>query len=360
MQGSLQQVKNSHGELVWRAQWRENGRGRTRILGTVAQMGRAQARAALDAIVKPLTANRPGRTTAITVTAFVKDEYLTSCSAIWKISTERTTSALIQRHILSTIGDRLLAAVTRRDLQELLNALAETLSKSVVSHTRFQLRAIFTMAAGDGAITINPTDGLKLPKRGTKRVAPEIGDRDKIAKAIMSLDARDRLFVALCAWRGMRPGEVCALKVGDIRDGLIHVERRLYMGVIDVPKSDRSTRKVPVESLQEQIDFYVATLPDSSPAAWLFPSETGETPISPKNLYQRRLQPAFEAAGLTRFNYQAMRATFATHYRESEPDAKVRADTMGHTVDVHEQVYRQSTEEQRKRSIRKLDEDRLQ
>ena len=33
--GSLKVIKNRHGVKVWRLQWRENGRGRTRILGTV-------------------------------------------------------------------------------------------------------------------------------------------------------------------------------------------------------------------------------------------------------------------------------------------------------------------------------------
>ncbi len=41
--GSLKVVKDRRGVKVWRLQWRENGHGRTRILGRYADMSRAQA-----------------------------------------------------------------------------------------------------------------------------------------------------------------------------------------------------------------------------------------------------------------------------------------------------------------------------
>lgn len=360
-QGSLQQIKNRKGKLEWRAQWRENGRSRTRTLGPASTMGRAEALAMLRAIIGPLSANRDrARSSAVTLASYVKHEYLSTRSSSWKIGTERTTTALINLRILPKFGNRILSTITRRELQSHLDDLAVSLSKQVVSHTRFQLSAIFSMAVGDGAITVNPSQGLRLPRNAKRRQAPEIGDKEKISRAIMALEPRDRLFVQLCVWRGMRPGEVSALQLGDIRDGCIHVLRRIYLGALDDPKSDLGIREVAIGEMQDQLDFYIASLPDRRPEAWLFPSETGATSISAKNLYQRRLKPVFEAAGLRRFNYQAMRATFNTQLAELEPDAKVRADILGHTVDVNEQVYRRSTAEQRKNAIRLFDEDRLQ
>ena len=141
-------------------------------------------------------------------------------------------------------------------------------------------------------------------------MTPEIGDRDLVSKAIMTLPVRERLFLALASWRGIRPGEIAALKVGDIRDGAIHIDRRVYRGVIDSPKSKLGTREIPLESLASLLDEHLSTLRDASPDAWLFPSENGTTPISASNLYRRRLKPVLEAAGLKRFNFQAMRATF--------------------------------------------------
>ncbi len=352
MTGSLQKVKHG-GQLVWRVQWRENGKGRTRIVGTVREMSRAQAEAARRAIVEPLNAGKPTRAAGVTVEAYVRDEYLASRD--WKLSTEGTTTDIIERYILKPIGKRLLAEVTRAELQGLLNDIIGRAGKSIIDRVRFQLKAIYKLGQADGRVVVNPAGALHTPRAAEKRVAPEIGDREAVAKAIMVLPVRERLFLALASWRGIRPGEIAALKVGDIRDGVIHVTRRVYRGVVDSPKTEKGTREIPVESLAHLLNEHLAMLPDNSPEAWLFPSENGKTPISASNLYRRRLKPVLEAAGLKRFNFQAMRATFNTLYAESEPDARVRADVMGHNVDVNEQDYRQTSKPQRGESIRKLD-----
>ena len=48
--GSLKRIRH-RGLNVWRAQWREDGRGRTRILGRCSEMNRADARAELVRIM---------------------------------------------------------------------------------------------------------------------------------------------------------------------------------------------------------------------------------------------------------------------------------------------------------------------
>jgi len=355
MKGSLKPWKNERGEYVWRVQWRENGGGRTRIVGTVREMSQSAADAARRAIIEPLNAGKPERSIGVTVASYVREEYLASRSAFWKLSTESTTRDLIERYILGDIGGRLLAEITRADLQRLLNDLGVLKSESIVNRVRFQLKAIYELAIGDRRVVGNPTSGLKTPRAAAGRVAPEIGSADAISKSVMAMPVRDRLFLALAAWRGMRPGEIAALRVGDIRNGFIHIDRRVYRGIVDTPKTEKGTRKVALESLAELVTEHLSTLPDNSLEAWLFPSENGRTPISYSNLYRRRLRPVLEAAGLVRFNFQAMRATFATIYGTSEPDAKVRADAMGHTVDVQEHIYRQATDEQRKTSMRALE-----
>ncbi|MBM3756259.1 MAG: hypothetical protein FJW38_20000 [Acidobacteria bacterium] len=353
MKGSLQKVKQ-RGQWLWRVQWRENGKGRTRIIGAVHELSRAEADAARRAIVAPLNAAIPTRAVGVTLAAYVRDEYLASPD--WKASTEYTTSDIIERYVLPAIGSRLLAQVTRPELQALLNDLAARLSKSIVDRVRFQLRAIYRLAVSDGRALLNPAEALTTPRAVKGRVAPEVGDRDAISKAIMALPVRERLFLALASWRGMRPGEIAALQVGDIRDGFVNIERRVYRGVIDDPKTLKGRRKVALGSLAGLIDEHVATLANAASGAWLFPSENGKTPITYNNLFRRSLKPVLEAAGLIRFNFQAMRATFATIYGETEQDAKVRAETMGHSVDVHENTYRRTSDEQLNRSMAKLEE----
>lgn len=297
--GSLKVVKDRHGVKVWRLQWRENGHGRTRILGRYADLSRAEADAERGKILAPLTAKEEAAaTTAVTLRRYVIDEYLTVKSRIWKTSTRATTDQILETHILQELGHRALSLITRKELQSHLDAKAESnLSASVVGHVRWQLVAIFKMAMGDGAIKINPTDGLVTPKckaSGEKRTITV----ENMRRAQMVLDLRERLIFRLAVCEGMRPGEIVGLKVGDFHDGMIHVERRIYRGKVDVPKSRRSRRPIPpTETTRALLAQWLEPVRDRSLGAWLFSSENALTPLSYSNVYRRRVQPALAKIG---------------------------------------------------------------
>src|SRR5262249_51455004 len=124
-------------EKVWRLQWRENGHGRTRILGRCIDMSRDEAEAERKKILAPLNAKAEAAAgiSGFTVRRYVEDEYLTVKSRVWKASTRATTEQIIETHILSEIGMRPLAVIGRKDLQALLDRKAESgLSASVVGH----------------------------------------------------------------------------------------------------------------------------------------------------------------------------------------------------------------------------------
>ena len=82
--GSLKAVL-FRGVKVWRLQWRENGRGRTRILGRCADMGRDEAENERKRILDPLNARaEAAEISAVTLRRYVEDEYLTVKSRVWK------------------------------------------------------------------------------------------------------------------------------------------------------------------------------------------------------------------------------------------------------------------------------------
>lgn len=355
--GSLQIVKDRHGLKVWRAQWREQGRGRTRILGRVSELSRAEARAELDRILSALPGTTAGhKTSPVTLRRFVLDEYLTVRSRVWKRSTAATTEQPIRDHILTGLGERPLASITRRELQDHLDGLAQaSLSASVVGHVRWQLRAIFEMAQSDGLVAQNPAAALVMP-RCKAAPAKRTISVEAVHRAQMALDLRERLFFRLAVCEGMRPGEIAALQVGDIKDDAIHIERRVYRGQIDSPKSWRSRRVVPPTSgTRALLEAWLELLRDRRPEAWLFPSERETTPMDPGNLWRRRIAPALSAAGIADVNYQVLRRTWVTQMAEAERDPKIRAALAGHGVDVSENEYRQPDVERLQAAMQKLD-----
>ena len=131
-----------------------------------AAMSRAEADAERRKILAPLNVGPSAAdTSAVTVRQFVENEYLTVKTRVWKSSTRQTTEQIIEAHILREIGARAIAAVTRKELQALLDRKAEAaLSASVVGHVRWQLAAIFGMARADGLTIVNPAEQLVAPK----------------------------------------------------------------------------------------------------------------------------------------------------------------------------------------------------
>lgn len=355
--GSLRIVKNRQGVKVWRAQWREAGRGRTRILGTFKAMTRADARNELDRILAPINAGAAVRASGGgSLRQYVEDEYLVVKSRGWKASTRATTEQIIETHILAPIGARTLATITRRELQALLDELATVgKSDSVLAHVRWQLKAIFDMALSDGLIQVHPAGALVQP---VAKAAPvkRVMTADQVKVAEFCLGLRERLLLRLAAVEGLRPGEVVGLQVGDVQDGVVSVQRRIYRGVVDSPKSRRGVRTVPLtDGTRRALAQYLTLLTDKAAGAWLFPSETGQTPLDYANVFRRRIRPALAKAGLGWVNFQIMRRTCATELGQCEPDAKVRADLLGHGVDVHENEYRQTPMKAKARAMKRMD-----
>jgi integrase len=341
--GSLKPIKNRRGVNVWRAQWREGGRGKTRILGRVLDINRADARLMLDRILAPLNATESHRkSSGVTVREFTENEYLTTKSRVWKTSTRMTTEQIIRDHILEAIGERLLPDVPRQDLQALVDRkAADGSSKSLVDHIRWQLVALFRMAKADGIILIDPAEGL-VPSRVDRQIDKRTTTKEAIVRAQMVLDIRERLIFRLEVCEGVRPGEIVGLQVGDIANDVVHVQRRVYRGVVDTPKSKQSRREIPLTAITAALWVqYRDLLRNAAANAWVFPSENGSTPISYSNVYRRRIQPRLKLVGLGDLNAQVLRRTWVTEFSKDESDPRVRAAIGGHSVDVHTNEYYQ-------------------
>jgi integrase len=265
----------------------------------------------------------------------------------------------VNDHILADLGKLPIASINRRLLQEHLDRLAgQGLSRSVVGHVRWQLKAIFEMACSDGLLPVNPAAALVMP-RCKDPEKKKVLSSEEIQKAEIRLDLRDRLIFRLAAYEGLRPGEIVGLQVGDIRPDGIHIARRIYRGNVDTPKSDRSRRVVPPsKGTKLLLEAYMETLFLQENDAWLFPSEALKTPVSYANVWRRRIGPVLKSCGITGANYQILRRTWVTDLAEVEPNPEVRADLAGHGADTNSGVYRQAKLPAMQRAIENMEESR--
>ncbi|BDC49785.1 hypothetical protein F183_A21010 [Bryobacterales bacterium F-183] len=349
--GSLKKVEGK-----WIAQWWENGRRKKRTLGSASSVAKADARKELDAILAPINSRSDSPSPQKKWIEFVNAIYLPFYKRKWKRSTATTNEDRLRVHLEAAFGERSLGSLSRDELQTFLDEKAQSgLSYSVVAHLRWDLRQVLRMAVSEGYLSRNPAELLFIP-REAKRPEHTAMTLEEVQKCFFAVEQRERLILKFAILAGLRPGEILALKWGHIGQTHVHVKQRLYRGEIDSPKTSNSVRKAALSAgLIAEIEAWKQVSIDSSPDAWVFPSETGETPLGRDSVWRWKIGPALEAAGLPWVDFHAMRRTHSTLMNEIHDDPKLVADQLGHTVDVNQNVYTKASVQRRKVAVDALE-----
>jgi integrase len=181
-----------------------------------------------------------------------------------------------------------------------------------------------------------------------------IEEVQKLFSALIT--AREQLVVRLALIAGMRPGEIFALTWQRLEAEHADIRQRVYRGDIDSPKSTRSVRWAALsDGLLDAIRGWRSISIDPSPTSWVFPSEKVTTPLRKDNCWRRHFKPQLESAGLGWVNFQVMRRTHSSILKELDVDPQVRAEQMGHTVDVNENFYTRTSLQRRRDAVNKLE-----
>jgi integrase len=354
--GGLSQRKR-RGRLYWYLQWREDRQPKSKELGLVSDITRAQAEIMRAMIMEPVNKGLVhGANPTYTFGQFIETVYLPVALRRWKESTRMTTEALLRAHLLPAFGARLISEIRRDELQALLDRTAGIgRSRSIVDHLRWQLRSIFRLAMGDGAVTMDPTLGLSTPKSakptGEKRVLSSLD----VQRAMKVLPIRERLIFRLATIEGMRPGEILGLQLQDVGEQSLHVARRVYCGDVDTPKTGRSRLVALSPRTALLLSEWRSLLGDQRQEAWLFQSENPASPLNRDNVQRRHIQPMLAKIGLEWVTFQVMRRTNGSQAHKRGIDPKVAADQRGHGIGVAMAEYIQSDLEQKLQAMKTLD-----
>ncbi len=352
--GCVRKVKHGR-RWVWLGKYREDGIGRTKVLGHCAELTEGGAWAKLQEYLLPLN-EKAGQRQALPTNfrAYVSNVYLPQRRKKWKDSTDQTTTERIQKHLLRAFESFELSDLTRDRLQKFLDQKARTLSRSVVSHLRWDLNAIFKMAADDAIIQGNPAGSLVTPKEA-KTATKRTMTKEQVWSALSVLDLREKIIFLLAVLVGMRPGEILALRWGRIDSEMIDVAQRVYRGLPDDPKTERGKRQAALPpDLARDIEDWRDISADASPDALVFPSERG-TFLSRDNFLRRNIQAKLADIGLGWVNFQVLRRTQASLGHKEGVDPKVAADQRGHAIGVAINTYTDSDLESRREVVTKLE-----
>lgn len=347
--GSVRKVGSS-----WIGQYRdEEGRGRSKFLGKVSKMTKTGAKDELRKTVDSINAKHgtPGN---CMLGDFVQGVYLPFYKRKWKDSTISTNEDRLRRYLISEFARRPLSSFRRVELQDYLDAVAARgLSFSTVDHLRWDLRQIFDMAVAEEYLPKNPAALLFTPKEAGRGGPKKIMSPADVQLLLSALGSRETILARLVLIEGIRPGEALALKWGDVYADHLDVQRRVYRGKIDSPKSVRRAEIAPAlsDATHALLEQWRAASPVISPDAWVFPSETLRTPIAKDNIWRRHFSPFLEKVGLGWVTFQIMRRTSRSAQHEMGTDPKVAADQLGHTLDVSLNVYTQTSVVARKQAV---------
>jgi integrase len=354
--GSLQ-VRKHGGRKMWVLLYRDGHTRKYATLGLHAKMSKSQAEEKRDQLVAEANArNANAPNPDITFGEFLEGTALPFLRSKWKRSTAATTENRITHHLKTEFGGEKLSALSLKGLQSFLNGKAASLSRSVVAHLRWDLRAIFKLAIAEGYTDRDPTGALFTPKAALTAESRSMS-KEEVEQYITALEPRERVIAHLAIFSGMRPGEILALQrrhiSGDCRQ--LSVEQRVYRGDIDTPKTGNSTRTVAIppktaNQLREWMD-----LVGRSPKAWVFASENALKPMWRDNVWYRHMKPLLDPIGLGWGNFQVLRRTHASLGHDAGIDPKVAADQRGHGIGVAIDVYTKAALSRRAEAAEQLE-----
>jgi len=333
--------------------WWEDGSRKSKTLGLCSKMTKAEAETELAKHVQPV--NEAKGATEYTLQGFARTVVFPWYRRSWKPSTAMTTEDRVDHHILKTLGNKPLSWFTRQTLQDFLDKkTASGLSHSTVAHLRWDLRQLFRMAVNDGLIPRNPAELLHAPKKQARE--KRVLTIEELRTILAALPVREKLIIGLAGISGLRPGEILSLRWSDIHDDGLHIERGIYRGVVQSPKTHHSVRTAAISATtREDLKAWKTLSPNTASDDWIFPNEKGNNPLSQGNYWRRNIKPTLDNLQLAGVTFQALRRTCASILNALGVDGKLVADQLGHTLDVSQNVYTKSGIARQAAAINKLD-----
>jgi integrase len=188
--------------------------------------------------------------------------------------------------------------------------------------------------------------------------------REDIVIALKTLELRERLIFRMAVFDGMRPGEILAIRIGNISHHSLLIDQRVYKGNLDSPKGRKGKRTNRIVALspgtEADLSEWCSQFGERSPDAFLFPSENLRTPVRRDNLWNRCMRPKLESVGLEWATFQVLRRTNASLGRKALIDDKVAADQRGHGLGVSLEVYSISDLQQKIEAVKKIESEVIQ
>ena len=150
-----------------------------------------------------------------------------AAGTIKRASSVARDKSIIDTHLEPTFGDSPIGAITRADVQTVVDTWTATLSPSTVSRQFATLRSIFTYAEASEILMRSPCRSIRLPRM--KLVHRPYLSPEQLSKLADRLGTVDGAFMWCGAVLGLRWAEVAGITVSrlDVLNRSLVIDRQL-------------------------------------------------------------------------------------------------------------------------------------
>jgi integrase len=255
------------------------------------------------------------------------------------------------RWIASPIAGRPLNNLYAEEIEDVLEAWSDELSRTTLTHLRRVLGTALNEALRRKLILVNPVAGVRVPGRVQPTRVRTIRLGENVIRALSDawINHPYRLAFEVLVHTGLRPGELCGLDWSDInlKDLSLSVTRAVksrrqagrspwYVGET---KTASSARNIAFHEGLRPLFFQHYNAMGRPKSGWVFPSPRNPaTPITPDYL-SKAFRELVDAAGVSvrpgqdrsELRIYDLRALHATHLIANEADPVAVAARLGHT-----------------------------
>lgn len=286
------------------------------------------------------------------------DKWLKTYKSNVQYNTYKMYENIIKTHLKPALGSYKIKNIKKHHLQETINNLIAQNKYSTARQARLTLKQIFEQAVQNEYVYKNPAAGITLPKQ-PKTQKRALTQQEINLFTAAELEPKEKTFVFLILYCGLRRGEALALKASDIDfvNRKISINKSLIFKennseIKNIPKSEAGIRVLPiVDDLYDVLYDFANDKTD-----YIFTMENGKimSKSSFRKFWNRIIAKANEAAQKEKMQLSPditphiFRHTFATNLYYAGIDIKTAQYLLGHssikmTMDIYTHLESEDT-----------------